>query len=243
MSITLRGCAGTTRNIAGTATSRLFTIASGATLALEDVSVSGFQAQDGGAIVNQGTLAVVRSVFRNNKSLCSGSGAMTAFATCGSGAIANSGTLTLGDDTLFDTNVSKASATTASYTTASTSGGAIGSSGTLTIDGSVTFQHNSAIAEALSGIHPSAIGGAWATASGGAIASLGGTLTVTAAARGRCAFLSNDATANAASVYGTATPSSTGGGVAASGTVTGIPDGCVFTGNTALTAPDASVNP
>jgi hypothetical protein len=228
---------GATRAIRGTATSRLFTVDSGATLTIHDASIATFTAEDsGGAISNDGSLDLEGVTLSGNTTTCSDTGAMTAFATCSGGAIASSGTLTLGGGTTITSNRVIADAATASFTTAWAGGGAVISSGTIAITGPVTFSGNSAEAAATSGYHSDPIGGASATAAGGAIYNTG-TLRVTAPA-GTCVFAGNSANASATTVYGTASPTSAGGAIENTGTLLIPPGSCVFTGNGATTGAD-----
>ncbi|HEY2515044.1 MAG TPA: hypothetical protein VGI39_29465 [Polyangiaceae bacterium] len=228
---------GAVHAITGAATSRLFQVDSGASLAIRNVSISNFRAVDaGGAITNLGSLDLEGVTLASNSTSCSGTGAMTAFANCSAGAISNTGTLTLGGGTVFTNNGATADAWTASYTTAWAGGGAVVSSGTIAIVGPVTFSNNSAVAAANSGYHNAPIGGANASAAGGAIFN-SGTLKVTAPA-GSCQFLKNAATASGATVNGTATLASEGGAIENTGTLE-IPAGaCVFSGNSAGDGPD-----
>ncbi len=138
---------------------RLFEVATGVNLTLDNLSISGFRAEDtGAAIQNDGALDLEGVTIAGNATNCSGTGAMTAFATCTGGAIANTGTLTLGGGTSFTNNSVTADASTAAYTTAWAGGGAISSSGTIAIVGPVTFAGNAANAAATSGYHPEPIG-------------------------------------------------------------------------------------
>jgi hypothetical protein len=216
---------------------RLFQVASGVTLGIDNVSITGFSALDtGAAIVNDGNLDLEGVTVAGNATLCSDTGAMTASATCTGGAISNAGTLTLGGGTAFTNNTVTADASTAAYTTAWAGGGAISSSGTVAIVGPVTFAGNAASAVASSGYHPEPIGGADASASGGAIFT-SGTLTVTAPA-GTCQFTKNSASATGSSVNGTTTLTSQGGAIENTGTLQ-IPAGaCTFSGNSAATDAD-----
>jgi hypothetical protein len=243
LDLTIKGQRGM-KNITGVGSSRLFQIAQNSNVQLEYLTISKFSAYDAGAIINAGTLSLKGTILRENKASCFATGAMTAYTTCSSGAISNSGKITLGDGTLFEDNESNANASTASYTTSSTSGGAISSSGTIILDGVVAFNRNSAIAAANSGYHPMPNGGASATASGGAIANFGGTIKVSNAGKGKCVFAQNDATATASTPYGTATTASIGGAVASTGgTVIGLLNGCNFQGNSAVTGPDTNIVP
>lgn len=228
---------GAAHSITGAATSRLAQVDSGASLTIKNVAISNFRAVDaGGAIVNQGSLDLEGVTLASNSTSCTGTGAMTAYATCSAGAISNLGALTLGGGTVFTRNGATADAWTASYTTAWASGGAVASSGTIAIVGPVTFSDNTAVAGANSGYHNAPIGGAQATASGGAIFN-SGTVRVTAAA-GSCQFAFNSASASGATVNGTTTLSSQGGAIENTGTLE-IPAGaCVFSGNSAGTSPD-----
>lgn len=223
--------------INGNGTARFLNVAAGATLTLRDLSISNFRAYDqAAAILNNGSVDLEGVTVASNITLCEETGAMTAFATCDAGAIASTGTLTLGGGTTFSNNSVTANASTAAFTNASAGGGAIASSGTLNIVGAVTFNGNAANANANSGFHPAPIGGASASSSGGAIAN-SGTLTVTAPA-GSCVFSKNAANANASTVNGTATQSSRGGAIENTGTLH-IPDGaCTFVKNVAVTAAD-----
>jgi hypothetical protein len=228
---------GAAHAITGAATSRLFVVDSGVTLTIEKLSITNFTAQDsGGAIANDGSLDLEGVTLAANSTTCSGTGAMTAFATCRGGAIANSGTLTLGGGTTVTNNSVTADAWTASYTTAWAGGGAVLSSGTIAITGPVTFSGNTANAGASSGYHPDPIGGAEASAAGGAIYNTG-TLSVTAPA-GSCQFAGNSANASGTTVYGTATLTSQGGAIENTGTLLIPPGACVFSGNSARTGAD-----
>ena len=243
LELTIKGQNGM-QSISNAGYSRLFQVDQLAKVNLENLIISKFQAYDGGAVLNYGTMKLKGTVFRENKANCFGTGAMTAFATCGGGAFSNAGKITLGDGTLFEDNEAKAVASTASFTTSSSFGGAIASSGTIILDGIVAFNRNAAIAEATSGFHPMPNGGASSTASGGAISNFGGTLKVTNAGKGKCLFHQNVASAIASTPYGTATSASLGGAIASiGGTVQGLPAGCAYQGNTALTDPDTHIVP
>ncbi len=241
--LTIRGQDGM-QTITGNGGERLFQLDAGAKLDLENVVISNFSSQFGGAIQNSGDLTIRGAIFRSNKSLCFGSGAMTAFATCGGGAIANGGRLILGDGTLFEDNEAIAIASTASFTTANASGGAIDSTGNLMLDGMVVFRHNTAKSSANSGFHPMPSGGAWANAKGGAVSSYGGSLVVSRAGEGKCAFLQNQATADASTPYGEATPLSIGGAISTNGSrVENLPSACSFDANFSGADPDVSIVP
>ncbi len=205
-------------SIEGTATGRLLEVDSSAVLTLKNLSIANFTAS------------------------CFDVGAMTAFATCSGGAVANSGTLTLGGGTTFTNNTVSAIAETASFTNAWAAGGAITNSGTLSIVGSVLFSGNSAVAVANSGIHPAPIGGATATSSGGAIYNTG-TLTFAEVPQGReftpvYIFLQNSASASGSTFYGSTTLDSRGGAIENLGTLQVSPVDCVFSGNSAQIGAD-----
>jgi len=223
---------GAAHAITGAGTSRLFVVPSGANATVRNLTITGFRGFDqGAAILNQGALDLEGVTVEGNVTRCEETGAMTAYVTCSAGAIASTGSLTLGGGTTFANNSVVANASTASFTNASAMGGAITSSGTLAIVGPVTFAGNAALATATSGFHPAPIGGADAAASAGAIFN-SGTLTVTAPA-GTCQFTKNVANATASTPNGTATFTSHGGAIVNTGTVQ-IPAGaCVFTGNRA----------
>jgi hypothetical protein len=224
---------------------RLFQVQEGAALSLAELWVSNFAANDGGAINNQGELTLDGVTVSDSTASCSGTGAMTAFATCWGGAIVNSGRLVLRGGSQFHRNVSLASASTASYTTATSGGGALVNSGELVLDGPVAFANNTADASATSGPHGNMPSGAWASASGGAIWHTGGSLTVTGAAVGRCSFSGNAAIASASAVSEPGTAASVGGAIAAQpGATLDIPSGaCTFSENSAQTGPDVYVAP
>jgi hypothetical protein len=238
--VTVLGASGKT--IRGNGGSRFLQIQEGARVALDGVTITGFSNPFGGAVVNSGELSLARTTFTSNTARCFATGAMTANATCGAGAISNAGTLTLGDDTLFENNIAESVASSAAFTTSSATAGAIGNSSTLTFDGSVVFRWNLVRAEASSGFHPMP-GGAFASSAGGAIFN-GGTLDVTANGAQRCRFQENDATAQATTPgTGDARPTSRGGAIAGGGgTMTGI-DTCKFQQNGALTEPNVSPTP
>lgn len=241
--LTIKG-QGEMQNITSAGYTRLFQVDKEAKLNLENLVISKFAAIDGGAILNYGTMTIKGTVFRENKSTCVSTGAMTAYTTCSGGAFLNAGKITLGDGTLFEDNESSAMASTASFTTSSTSGGAITSSGTIILDGVVAFHHNAAIAAARSGYHPMPAGGASASASGGAIANFGGSVEVTDAGKGKCLFLQNEATADASTPFGAATLLSVGGAIASTGgTLQGLPSDCTFQGNSAITGADTNFVP
>ncbi len=228
---------GAAHAVTGAGTSRLLAVDSGVTLILDQLSITNFTAQDsGGAIVNDGSIDLEGVTLSGNATTCSGTGAMTAFATCSGGAIASSGKLALGGGTTITNNNVTADAWTASYTTAWAGGGAVLSSGTLAITGPVTFSGNAANAGANSGYHEEPIGGADASAAGGAIYNTG-TLSVTAPA-GSCQFTGNSANATGETVYGTAALTSQGGAIENTGTLLIPPGACVFSGNTAQTGAD-----
>jgi len=228
---------GPARSISGTATSRLFQVASGSSLALSTLTITNFSAPNlGAAILNDGTLDLQGVTIAKNAVSCFDVGAMTAFATCSGGALASSGTVTIGGGTSFTGNSVTADAATAAFTNAWAGGGAIESSGTLTITGPVTFSGNSAVATATSGPHPEPIGGATASSNGGAIEN-SGTLTITGAA-GSCQFLSNAATSTGSTIYGSTSLSSAGGAIENTGTLQIAPGTCVFSGNTAQSGAD-----
>jgi hypothetical protein len=223
--------------ITGTANGRLLEVASTATLELRNLSIANFTAEDSGAaILNDGTVDLEGVTLSSNTVRCVGVGALTAFATCSGGAVANTGTMTIGGGTAFSNNTVTADASTASYTTAWAGGGAILSSGTLSIVGPVSFIGNSAVAEATSGYHEAPIGGATATASGGAIDN-SGTVSIAGAA-GSCQFQQNSASASGSTIYGTTTTSSAGGAIENTGTLQIAPGVCVFSDDSAQTNPD-----
>ena len=161
---------------------------------------------------------------------------MTANATCGAGAIASSGWLSLGGGTTFANNGVTSTASTAMFTTAWAGGGAITSSGTIAIVGPVSFVGNAAVATAQSGFHPAPIGGAIATALGGAIFN-SGTITVTAPA-GSCTFTRNVATASGSTLHGDTSLTSRGGAIENTGTLAIPPGACVFTASSAQNGRD-----
>jgi hypothetical protein len=223
--------------VAGTGNSRLFEVSPTATLELRNLSITNFAAEDSGAaILNDGTLDLEGVTLASNSVRCLGVGALTAFATCSGGAVASSGTMTIGGGSAFSKNTVTADASTASFTNAWAGGGAILSSGTLAIVGPVSFVGNSAIAEATSGYHEAPIGGATATASGGAIDN-SGTLTIAGPA-GSCQFQQNSATASGSTIYGTTTTSSAGGAIENTGTLQIVPGVCVFADDSAETNSD-----
>jgi predicted outer membrane repeat protein len=231
---------------------RLFRVAPGVTLHLEDVTIREFSVYDpsgGGAIQNDGTLRLSRCAFVNNSASYSGTGAMTAFAECRGGAIASSGAIILGSGTRFEGNRVSAHAQTASFTTTSAFGGAIASTGKLTIEADVAFADNAAVATASSGYHPMP-GGASSVAAGGAIHNAGGTITVAAATPGSCAFAHNAATADASApsdvTYGPRKTSRTSRGGALysdNPIVQSTPGACRFDGDTAEEGPSIYVSP
>jgi hypothetical protein len=232
--------AGAAHRIDGNRGARLFTVAAGVTLALDDVVISNFAAYDGGAIVNHGSLALHGATLANNAASCSDVGAQTAYALCDGGAIENDGQLTIDGGTRFENNHVDAAAMTAAFTTSNGSGGAIASSGAIVIDGPVTFAGNGASATSVSGVHPIPVGGADASAAGGAIYNGGGSLTVTGAAIGHCTFDGNSAVANASASNSQqpSTRSAVGGAIYSQGQLV-LPGGaCVFANDAALTDPD-----
>jgi hypothetical protein len=228
------------RRIDGLGFTRLFAIGAQANLKLDNVVIENFRDFDGGALTNAGTLSITRTTFSLNTAYCSGVGAMTAFATCGGGAISNSGSLTIGAGSRFVENEARAEAWTASFTNASAFGGAIASSGSILVNGSVEFLDNRSTALAQSGIHPGP-GGAWASSLGGAILS-GGSLTFVGDAIGHCTISNNgaSATASAVSPY-IGTSSSAGGAIYTSGELV-LPSGaCLFSDNQADSDSDVHV--
>lgn len=222
------------RRIVGNGLSRLFDITETSSVQLSGLYITQFRSFEAGAIVNRGSLDIENSSFFANRVACFGSGAMTAYATCGAGAISNGGLITLNNGSLFEKNEVVATASTASFTNASGSGGAISSGGTILLDGEVVFESNSVTSEAFSGIHPMPAGGADAKAWGGAIYSFNGTIEVMDTGFGKCRFSNNVAQADASTPFGTASLTSQGGAVYASGgTIQLLTQACVFEGNQA----------
>jgi hypothetical protein len=241
--VTITG-SGAQKELAGAGWGRLLDVDAGAALTLENLAIRSFSSNDGGAVRNAGELTLRGVLVAENSATCSGVGAMTAYATCWGGAVANYGKLVLGGDTRFEGNVTQAQAWTASFTNASATGGAITNNGELVIDGPVTFSANTADAMAMSGVHPSGLAGANASAIGGAIFS-GGRIAVVGAGIGNCVFSDNSAVSTADTPFPgtTSTALSSGGALAASGEVD-IPEGaCSFRGNAAAVDPDLHVTP
>jgi len=231
---------GSNRTISGNGMARLFSVGSNVTLSLGKVTVQNFRAFDFGSVISSAGDVELRAVaIQHNTTSCFGTGAMTAFATCGAGAISSSGRLTV-VASLFDTNSANASASAASFTNASTFAGAISSSGSVLLHPPFTFTGNSAVASATSGVHPFP-GGASASSGGGAIFSTG-TLVINFS-KGGCTFASNTASATAINPDGTTGSASSRGGAIATqgGTFRLAPGACHFGSNTAATDPDLSI--
>jgi hypothetical protein len=241
--LTITG-SGAQKLLEGAGWGRLFDIGADASLALENLAIRNFSSNDGGAIRNEGELTLRGVLVADNSATCSGVGAMTAYATCWGGAVANYGKLVIGGGTRFEGNVTQAQAWTASFTNASATGGAITNNGELVIDGPVTFSANTADAMAVSGVHPSRLAGANASAIGGAIFS-GGKLSVIGAGIGRCVFSDNSAVSTATTPFpGTVADARSFGGAVAGGGEVDISDGaCTFSGNDAAVDPDLHVGP
>jgi len=240
--VTIVAAAG--KAIVGSDSSRLFSVEAGAELTLRGVRVSQFAAFNGGAIVSGGRVVLDGATFAHNRARCSGTGAMTAYATCSGGAIDSSGQLVIAGGTRFEDNSVTAEAYTASFTTSSGSGGAIASSGTVMIDGAVVFAQNAATATSISGVHPAPIGDAWASAAGGAIYHAGGSLVFTERAAGHCTFSGNAARATAMGIQShPGTASSSGGAIYSLGELVMAADTCEFLDNQALTDAQLHADP
>ncbi len=146
--------------ISGGDSFRIFHIADGGSLAINELTLSNGNAEEGGAINNEGVLKVNESNFSDNTAKYFG------------GAIMNPGKLNI-SDTKFDRN------------RADLNGGAIASDGTLVIINS-SFSHNST--ELTSGgaignygpaiITSSSFSGNTASFSGGAISNINDTMTI-----------------------------------------------------------------
>jgi hypothetical protein len=220
--------------IAGFGTSRFIRVPAGVTLDLVNVNISGFAASDeGGTILNYGTVNLSGATISESQVACDGVGAMNAEVSCGGGAISNHGTMTVGSGTRIEKNRVVATASTAAVTIATAIGGGIVSDGILTIEAGALFALNSAQATATSGAHgmPS---GATASAFGGAIFNAGGKLAATAQDQS-CSFFANTTWASASALEWAHPMSESRGGAIASvgGTFEVDPQACLFKGNAA----------
>ncbi len=187
--LTLRGAKAATTIIDGTDTANVFTVGTGISLTLSNLTVeNGVGYSGGGGVNNSGTLTVNNSVFYLNTALSGGAILNTGTATISKttfsgnspyffghsascGAIDNRSAMTITAST-FDTNFANNN---------STAGGAICNGGTLTIKAS-TFSNNSS----------SGNNGGY----GGAIFHYAGTLSVT-----NSTFSANSATTSGGAIY------------------------------------------
>jgi hypothetical protein len=230
------------RTIRGSQSSRLFSIGANASVSIQHVRIQDFVDVEGGAVLNRGALHISDSTFASNETRCSGVGVLTALATCGGGAIANTGDLTIGAHSRFENNAVTAEASTAAYTTASAAGGAILSSGSVRVVGSVLFKDNSATAWAHSGIHEGRPSGAYADSAGGAIYSAG-SLTFESTVPSSCAFVANAVLATAKARPPFAQEATTSGGVIRSPGALRLPAGvCTFQHNIPPTGSDVDAS-
>jgi hypothetical protein len=230
------------RSITGSSNSRLFSVSENTYLKLNNLVISNFKVFDfGGAIASSGKLELNNTTFKDNSATCFGTGAMTAFATCGGGAISSTGALFVRPGTRFENNSVNATASTASFTNASAGGGAIASSGRLEMRPPFAFVGNVSSATAQSGVHGNVPNSASASSGGGAISN-SGTLNIKAAPAGSCVFTNNAAPAVANSASGSDFASSEGGAIWTSTAITGA-EACVFTGNSATVDPDVHFEP
>jgi hypothetical protein len=218
--------------ITGFAWSRFINVPSGVSLDLHNVVISGFAATDeGGAILNHGTVHLHKVTLFDNRTVCEGTGALQAFAPCGGGAVANYGSLLVNDGTRFESNRVLATAMIAAFPTATAVGGAVANYGNLVIDGQAVFAINFVSADAWPGDHP-VTGMATANAFGGAVFNGGGTVLVKGVDQG-CNFFGNQAWALASGLYGADTVTkSRGGAIASIGGMLEIGSGaCQFKAN------------
>jgi len=187
--LTLNGAKAATTIIDGTNTANVFTVGSGISLTLSNLTIEkGVGYSGGGGINNSGTLTVNNSLFYVNTALSGGAILNTGTATISKasfngnspyffgrsascGAIDNRSTMTITSST-FDTNYANNNFT---------SGGAICNGSTLTITGS-TFSNNSSEGNN--------------AGYGGAIFNYAGTLTVT-----NSSFSANSATTSGGAIY------------------------------------------
>src|SRR5579884_1211311 len=178
--------AGQTVAISGGNTSQIFSVNSGTTVSLKDLTVEDGSAScsqatygecqvDGGAIDNNGSLSISDSTLSGNSPTCTVS-AMNATCSVDGGAIANNGTLNIANST-FSGNAPTCTAT-GTFTGCSVAGGAIANneSDTLTITNS-TFAGNSPYCSATGDYSSCSVdGAALFTIS---VYSTSGTLTIT----------------------------------------------------------------
>jgi hypothetical protein len=227
------------KTITGSATSSLFRVLANASLSLQDLTITNFYSFGGGAVAtNYGSLELRNTAVVNNRTACSGVGAMTAFANCSGGAISNAGKMSVSAASRFEQNSVTATASTASYTTADAFGGAISSGGTVVVRTPVAFINNASTATASSGVHPMPFGGASASSVGGALANYGGKLLILGA--GSCSFVGNAANASASTIKGDAVSSSRGGAIYSSGGVFQLSSACTFSNNHAQQDPNVA---
>ena len=187
--LTLSGAKAATTIVDGTQTASVFTVGTGVSLTLSNLTVkNGVGYSGGGGVDNAGTLVVTRSNFYGNTALSGGAilntGTVSITASnlsgnspyfyghsAGCGAIDNSGTMTITTTTFYSNYANNNS----------TAGGAICNGGTLTVTGS-TFYDNQSEGNG-SGI-------------GGAIYAYAGTLAVT-----NSTFYLNSATMSGGAIY------------------------------------------
>jgi hypothetical protein len=218
--------------IAGFGTSRFIQVPAGVLLDLHDVIISGFAAKDeGGAILNYGTLHLHNVTLSDNQTSCQSTGATREIVSCRGGAVANHGSMLIGAGTRFESNKVVATATVPTSPTATAVGGAVVSDGNLVIDGAAVFALNYVAANAEPGVEP-VIGMMSVTALGGAVYNSGGTLLVTGSDQ-RCNFFANQAWAITPGLDGvTVVAISQGGAIASVGGMLEIASGaCAFKGN------------
>jgi predicted outer membrane repeat protein len=188
-SLTLNGAKAVTTIIDGTNSANVFTVGTGITLTLSNLTIkNGVGYQGGGGVDNAGTLTVTNSNFYTNTALSGGAILNTGTATISNsnlsgnspyfsghsascGAIDNRSTMTITNSTFYSNYANNNS----------TAGGAICNGGTLTITGT-TFNTNSSQGN----------NGGY----GGAIYNYAGTLSVT-----NSTFYLNSATTGGGAIY------------------------------------------
>jgi len=231
--------------ITGFGTSRFIRVPEGVTLNLNDVVITGFAAGDeGGAILNRGTVTLNNMTLFDNRTVCEGTGGLQAVALCGGGAVANYGSLLVTGGTRLEGNRVLSKATTAAFPTATAVGGAIVSYGNLVIDGAAVFTLNFLMADASPGVHPMT-GTATAIALGGAVYNSGGTMLVKGSNQS-CSFVTNNAWAQPSGGLncGDVVANSRGGAIASIGGMLQIGTGaCEMTNNGADQDPDVYYAP
>ncbi len=118
--------------ISGNGASRVFNIATGAALTVDNLSIVNGKAEgSGGGILNAGTLNLSNSTVSDNSAVYAG----TTSGTANGGGISNSGTLTITTSTIRNNAVSVTNLGTAS-------GGGIANTGTTTITNSTISSNN-----------------------------------------------------------------------------------------------------